>query len=838
MMRRLAVASIASVSALSFMATAAITAQAADSTADGNADGSGTSVLNPIDPQHWVDQSDMTWADYTPTPIDYSTVTAERNFHGAIVMLDFPDESFRITQSTPDAFGNPILPDGSKPISRDEVPEYYRSLLNDPTNTLNKGETIDEYWKEQTGGKIGVNLEAYGTLQLPGKSYEYGLEWWMNGQDPDKDANGNDIPFTAMSDFCPADATSDCNRDVRSDAMELLKNSPQYKAKYGDTDPAKAFDEIFFVLAGEDESSTWQEFGEMKYQNKEDVPDSLGATDAQGNRLYNKKGQPIPNWAPTRYVGWTSWKAAARFWPNASYATFNPDGSVATAGTVVLTEASGSGTYAHEFSHVLNVADNYRNPFGTDASDGGPLRDTAGTYDILSRGSFNGPGGPHQRWDIPSFQGDVMAAGMALRNRVKIGALDPSSYIDVSRSDLTAKGALVADVQAREVQEKNVDLGINLRLDGGDRQSCDMSDKATGWACDGGGYDSYTMEVIDRMGTDSSQPDHGVMIAKAKQADNSPFLWTIDANPQDIGMVDYVDPSGKKVMVTRGDQRQLNDALFHAGIDSGSQYEYEDADNGLHFYIANQSRDARGVLHYTVAVRSTAGAGSQSRGVSVATDGAPSVVEGGAGAAGAAGTVYGQTVAITNTGDGSDDSRFDSDIYRVKVDVESADGSWKAQTPSAIVTAKAGETVKVPVYAYRDGAGAGADGAAGAAPKVTVTVSSETAALADDGSSSVTKSVSYVANAVPEPEPEPEPETPGTPEPQPGEQGSDTPAPTGPTDSASGDSADSDAEARAADAVKPAALAATGAALPLGVACLVMAGGALAVLAIKRLRSR
>ncbi len=40
-------------------------------------------------------------------------------------------------------------------------------------------------------------------------------------------------------------------------------------------------------------------------------------------------------------------------------------------------------------------------------------------------------------------------------------------------------------------------------------------------------------------------------------------------------------------MITRGDQRQLNDALFHAGNDSGSQFEYVDEANGLHFYVAD-----------------------------------------------------------------------------------------------------------------------------------------------------------------------------------------------------------------------------------------------------------
>ncbi|MBW3088038.1 hypothetical protein KIH77_04725 [Bifidobacterium sp. 82T24] len=806
MIRRIAAMGVAVISTMAFTMVGTTTAQASDAT------GTGSSVLAPVDPQHWENQDDMTWDDYKPTPTDYTKVKAERDFHGAIVMLDFPDETFRITQKTPDAFGNPQLPAGSSPISRDEVPEYYRSLLNDPNNKLNKGETIDQYWKEQTGGKIGVNLEAYGPLRMPGKSYEYGLEYWMNGKE-------------SMADYCPAGST--CGRDPRTDAMALLKNSQQYKAKYGDTDPYKAFDEIFFVLAGEDESGTWQEFGEMKYKNKEDIPDSLGATDANGKRLYNAKGQPIPNWAPTRYVGWTSWKATARFWPNAEYAKFNADGSVASAGTVVLAEDSGAGTFAHEFSHVLNVADNYRNPFGTDASDGGPLRDTAGPFDILSRGSFNGPGGPHTRWDIPSLKGDVLPAGMAFRNRSKLGVLDSSSYVEVSRSDLKSKGVLVTDLQAREMQEKNENLGVNVQLDGGDRQSCSTEDKTNGWKCDGGGYDSYTMEVIDRMGTDSSQPDHGVMIGKAKKADNSPFIWTIDANPQDINMVDYVDPNGNKVMVTRGDQRQLNDALFHAGINSGSQYEYEDKDNGLHFYIANQHRDSRGVLHYTVAVRSTDGAGTQRRGVKVTAAGEPSKVSDG---------IYGQTVKITNTGASASDPRFDSDIYRVTTTVESADGSWKAQTPSAIVTAKAGQTIDVPVYAYRQNASAAAKGA----PKVTVTVASESAPTAAKQAVSYTVDTNNGNEGTNGQQPGS-----GTTTPKPGTGGTTNANGSGSGNTASGNQSGkttgtgktTDANANASE--QPSHMARTGATVAsIAVVSLLMAGGALAILAAKRARGR
>ena len=63
-------------------------------------------------------------------------------------------------------------------------------------------------------------------------------------------------------------------------------------------------------------------------------------------------------------------------------------------------------TYAHELTHNLSLPDNYNNPFGTD-----PQQVTAtGMWDMMSRGSFNGPGGQHQRYLIPPTQGGALGS--------------------------------------------------------------------------------------------------------------------------------------------------------------------------------------------------------------------------------------------------------------------------------------------------------------------------------------------------------------------------------------------------------------------------------------------
>ena len=92
----------------------------------------------------------------------------------------------------------------------------------------------------------------------------------------------------------------------------------------------------------------------------------------------------------------------------------------------------------------------------------------------------------------------------------------------------------------------------------------------------------------------------------------------IDAHPEDINKLDFKRPNGEPVMRTVADYRQLNDALFHAGLNSGSQYEWEDAANRLHFYVIDLQTNNEGVRSYTLGVRSLDGAGPQKRGVALA----------------------------------------------------------------------------------------------------------------------------------------------------------------------------------------------------------------------------
>ena len=292
---------------------------------------------------------------------------------------------------------------------------------------------------------------------------------------------------------------------------------------------------------------------------------------------------------------------------------------------IITGEASGA--IRHEVSHAaFRIGDNYNNPYVT------PYRRVgAGPWDLMDRGSFNGPGGPHKRYYVPKTEGDVMSAGVMLRQKIAFDFVTPEQVLTVNRERPRA-------IRARRRQ----------RHGARDRSAADLAGRHRRARLDGDSpsriarrstirrrirsrpavpnYNFYTVEVVQRMGYDSYTPDSGVLLAKNKdQASTvggpnafSVFNWVIDAHPEDINKVDFKRPDGTPVMRTIADYRQLNDALFHAGLNSGSQYEWTDAPNRLQFYVIDVQHDARGILSYTLGVRSLDGAGPQTRGVQLA----------------------------------------------------------------------------------------------------------------------------------------------------------------------------------------------------------------------------
>jgi M6 family metalloprotease-like protein len=623
----------------------------------------------PVDPQAWVDQEDLTWDAFTPVPgqpqswRDGSERGTQNDYTGAVVLLDFADQPFVITQEPEEhPFGNPQP--GWEPIARSEVRAWMEEYLNTP-NEYNGGQSITGYWMEDSHGKISVDLTAFGPYELPGKLHEYGL--------------ADFAPTAGPGSRCPLGDV--CNKSIRNDGLTSwsLAEGPGIDGQ---------FDFIFYVTAGHDESSTWQEFGEMIFQTQDDVPAAFGPPGAGGaTPILNNAGEEMPNWSPTRYVPWTSWRAAANHWPNAS------------GGSTTQAESSGQSVYAHEFSHVRGLPDNYNNPFADN------IRNYTGYWEMMSRGTFNGPGGTHNRWQIPNVGGSGLGPHHMLHFKQMLGVLDPSDQVTLNRGDLVDEGIAVVTLKARSSVPDGDPVGLQVALgDGGySGQKCqEESQQPSFWCPPGTNWQNYTLEVVDRVGSDSYAPGHGVLLALSRSS-GTPRVWSIDSNPQDINMIDFYRPDGTPVSVVRGDPRQLNDATFHAGTDSAAEYEYED--NGLHFYILDKHRDSEGVLYYTVAVRNLDGSGAFARGVEISQPAVEQLTS----------TTKSIEASLMNTGDAGA-ALFDSDVYRISASVEGA--GWNVWLPYEVRAARAGETVPVHVYATAE------EGAADNA-LVTITATSE-----------------------------------------------------------------------------------------------------------------
>jgi M6 family metalloprotease-like protein len=620
--------------------------------------GAQTPALPPIDPQQVQDQDNMTWEDYHPIPghnwADPS-LKPKREFHMALVAIDFPDQPFVITRPKgSDPFGNPQI----DPVPREQVPQFYSDFWLKP-GAVNHGQTINGFWMEQSRGKFGITkLDPFGPYRMPREHWWYGLA--------ENRAQSNDTPDGSRA---AGSLDGDCDRLWRADKGDLREN----------------YDAILRIYAGYDETGVWQEFGEMKFQSTNDIPVEWGNPNPEMRR-----------WIPSRYVPWTSWLAGSQLW-----------------GVSSIHQGENSGTITHELGHfAFRIGDLNNNPYIQ------PYRRVAvGPWDIMDRGSFNGPGGPHTRWKVPANAGAAMPAGFMVRNRLENEFITRDQVLMLNRNGLAKSGLAVATVTARAVDPlPNTFAGITVTLDGAAPQDHTPVDDPNTNALSAGipNFNFYSLEVVQRIGYDSFCPDNGILIAKNKNQEGrnggsnsfSGFIWVIDAHPENINVADYIQPgTGKKVMRTVADYRQLNDAAFHAGLNSGSLYEWEDVPNRLHFYIIDLQKDTQGIMSYTLGVRSLDGSGPQQRGVELSGPANQAVQT--------ANTKCSFSLKNSGTPSATDatlhwrdfNEYLTSDIYRLSVSVEGQ--GWSAQIQNALVTAKFGQTATVPVFVTHEAGSSG-----------------------------------------------------------------------------------------------------------------------------------
>jgi M6 family metalloprotease-like protein len=578
-----------------------------------------------LDAKSWEVPEDMSWGDYKPIPgVDWKDPANQpiKKLRAALILGDFQDQKFRVQETTVD-------PTGQRGLGVKDPAQWWLDFLfvDDEPTALNHGHHVGEYWLEDSYGIVGVEAQAFGPYTMEGNMYEYGVTDFGSGED------------------CP-DGPEGCSGDFDSEVTAA--SAPDVtlsQSMFGE------FDFRFLLHAGYDESGVWLNYGIDKFAKKEDVTDAYGPANPEHR-----------NWSTTRYVDWTSFFAGQQIWSHAL------PGALSTQG-----ESDGGSTYAHELSHILGVLDNYNNPYAEE-----PKRAYSGPWDMMSRGTFNGPGGPWERNLIPPVKGGTMGSHHMIRNKLRMGFLPASEVLTLDRSALDATGIATATIQQRESPPDTADAAIfsGMRIVlGEDAEDCDNAEPK----CDGGGYDFYDVEVVNRQGFDSFLPDHGVLIAKTKVADASPFIWVIDAHPKDLQLTDYTAADGTKVPYTVGDYRQLADAAFHAGTAPGTSNSFVDEKNGLAFYVIEKHRLVEGLLGYTVAIRSTS--------VAPPEDAAEVTTVGGR----LTRKITAQRFEVTNVSDGQA-------VFELKV---AKKGKVKTRLLNDLLLLDAGETKEVIVWAKK-----------------------------------------------------------------------------------------------------------------------------------------
>ena len=146
---------------------------------------------------------------------------------------------------------------------------------------------MNRYWMEDSYGKYGVQLDAFGPYRLPGNSYQYFLT--------DQSGAQNNRRALPAADAGQAVHPELPHRRARARGCAANTSAP------GQITVAEAatYDNVFYVSAGEDESSTWQEFGEMKWKTKDEVTDPFGPKAV-------RRPDPDQLGRVTRYVPWTA----------------------------------------------------------------------------------------------------------------------------------------------------------------------------------------------------------------------------------------------------------------------------------------------------------------------------------------------------------------------------------------------------------------------------------------------------------------------------------------------------------------------------------------------------
>ena len=548
----------------------------------------------PIDPQNPGWQPDMTWDDYTPVPgTDWANPAIQptvRKCKVALVVVDYPDQPFMISQPPVSTiFGNPQpLPGGVGPIPSDDVPEFYRDFLNTPS-MLNHFQTMNRYWMEDSFGKYGVQLDAFGPYRMPVNIV------------PVLHAPTSSSGNRALPDADAGDAVQQEHPHRR--ARRLARGGRHCRS-------SNSYDNIFYVGAGQDESGTWQEFGEMKFRTQDDGHRARSARTRTTRRC--RTG------CRTRYVPWTSWAVRRDHLAERERQHVDRGRELAAWPSTPTSSRTTSGS-----------PDNYNNPFG-DRRSSAPR---PGTWDMMSRGSFNGPGGTHTRWLIPPTHGrrrsgsqaqpaqqarssnfltdaQIAAAEPQRARRVRHGGGGGDSRATSSPADRRRRRR--PDHARRHRAGRQV-AGLRRRPRTPLCPARTRTSTATRWRSSSGSAPTR------------SRPGHGVLISKTKTSESS------SCGTFTCFVVDHRRaPGGHQQGRLRPARRHADEGDDRRPAPAERRDVQRRAQLGLAVRVRGHARTGStstsstwrrtrtACSHYTVGVRSLDGAGPQTRGVALA----------------------------------------------------------------------------------------------------------------------------------------------------------------------------------------------------------------------------
>jgi len=218
-----------------------------------------------IDPQSWELQENMTWKDKIPNPvINYENaadnkIEAKRTIKGMLILVDFPDQPMISGEPKgSELIGNPLIsePDKSK------LGQFWVDFLNKPSKD-NNFVTLNGYFLENSYGDWEIEMDACGPYTLSKFEFQYGLGY----------ASRDSFTYQRFQDlFDRGTAPGEAYELARAAGIDFFKPNAD------GTDRDSVYDFVFVLHAGYDQSTAWQELGEMMFLNQNGVHDVPAGT--------------------------------------------------------------------------------------------------------------------------------------------------------------------------------------------------------------------------------------------------------------------------------------------------------------------------------------------------------------------------------------------------------------------------------------------------------------------------------------------------------------------------------------------------------------------------------